>query len=145
VLDESKRQRILAMVGNGSSRRMAARAVGCAPSTLSRAVARDREFAARLAQVEQSAETEALLTIRRAARQEKYWRAAAWLLERRNPEDFASHPPATYTAAQVAQMLVQAGVLLAAELPEEQLRRAIETLGRVMAEFQADPLQRNTE
>jgi len=36
LLDESKRRVIIALVTNGSSRRVAARYVGCAPSTITR-------------------------------------------------------------------------------------------------------------
>jgi IS30 family transposase len=34
VLDEGKRMKIVALLSNGSSRRTAARIVGCAPSTV---------------------------------------------------------------------------------------------------------------
>jgi hypothetical protein len=85
VLDETKRRMIIALLMNGSSRRMAAGFVGCAPSTITRTAARDAEFAAQLARAEGNAETEALSLIRKAAHKERYWRAAAWLLERKNP------------------------------------------------------------
>ncbi len=49
VLDETKRKTIIALLANGSSRRMAAGYVGCAPSTITRTAARDPEFAAQLA------------------------------------------------------------------------------------------------
>ena len=83
VLDETKRRMIIALLMNGSSRRMAAGFVGCAPSTITRTAARDPEFAAQLARAEGNAETEALSLIRKAAHKERYWQAAAWLLERR--------------------------------------------------------------
>jgi len=43
VLDAAKRQKILALVANGSSRRTAARYVGCEPSTIGRTAMRDPE------------------------------------------------------------------------------------------------------
>ena len=49
VLDEKKRAKIIALVANGSSRRMAARYVACAPSTITRTAMRDPDFAAQLA------------------------------------------------------------------------------------------------
>ncbi len=89
VLDEDKRRTVIAMVANGSSRRMAAAYIGCAPSTITRTAARDPEFAAQLGRAECNVETEALALIRKAARNECHWRAAAWILERKNPIDFA--------------------------------------------------------
>jgi IS30 family transposase len=43
VLDETKRLKIIAIVSNGSSRRTAARYVGCSPSTITRTAARHPE------------------------------------------------------------------------------------------------------
>ena len=45
-LDEAKRRKIIALLANGSSRRVAARVVGCAHSTITRTAERDPEFAA---------------------------------------------------------------------------------------------------
>ncbi len=42
--DERKRQKVLALLANGSSRRMAARFVGVAASTITRAGVRDPEY-----------------------------------------------------------------------------------------------------
>ena len=56
MLDESNRRTIIALITNGSSRRVAARYVGCAHTTITRTAARDPEFAAQLARAEHSAE-----------------------------------------------------------------------------------------
>ncbi len=93
--DERKRQKVLALLANGSSRRMAARYFGVAASTITRAGVRDPDFGRQLAEAEQSSEIEILRAIRGAARKAGYWRAGAWLLERRNPDDFAPAPPAS--------------------------------------------------
>ena len=85
VLDEHKRWKIIALLANGSSRRMAARYVGCAASTITRTAARDPSFAEQVAQAEARTEMDALRAIRIAAQNKRHWRAAAWLLERRNP------------------------------------------------------------
>jgi len=107
VLDETKRRTIIALLANGSSRRMAAGYVGCAPSTLTRTAARDPEFAAQLARAEGNAETEALSFLRQAARKERYWRAAAWLLERKNPDDFAPRKPDVLTEEQLRRIIAR--------------------------------------
>ncbi len=105
VLDDEKRTAIVTMLAAGCSRRMAARHVQCDPSTITRTAARDADFAAQLAEAQAGADMKALRLIDRATDQEKYWRAAAWLLERRNPEEFARRPPDTFTAEQVADVL----------------------------------------
>ena len=46
ILTAEKRRTILAMLANGSSRRIAAQYADCSPSTIYRAVERDPEFAA---------------------------------------------------------------------------------------------------
>jgi hypothetical protein len=136
ILDENKRRTIVSLVTNGSSRRVAARFVGCAPSTITRTVARFPEFAERLIRAEQAAEVTLLKRVQTAAEQDKYWRAAAWLLERRNPEDFAARPPRSFTTDQVAQILGQLVEVLRNELPAETCRHALEKLDGLLAEFE---------
>jgi len=87
ILDEIAKIKVLGLLELGHSRRAAARLLGCAANTITRAAARDPEFFAKLADAESQADSEALKLIRQTARQERYWRAAAWVLERRNPED----------------------------------------------------------
>jgi hypothetical protein len=128
VLDQIKRQKILAILANGSSRRVAAQYVGVATSTVIRTAQRDPDFAAELARAEQNAEIDALHFLRRAARKDRYWRAAAWLLERRNPEDFAPRPLRLFTEEQVRQLFVVVGRPFAEEMPEENFARAMQRL-----------------
>ena len=104
ILTPEKRRTILALLANGSSRRIAAEFADCSPSTIYRATQRDPEFAAAVATAENNIEVELLRQLRKAARTDRYWRAAAWLLERRNPRDFAQRPPIVLTDQQVVQM-----------------------------------------
>ena len=126
VLDAEKRQTIAAMLSLGNSRRRAATAVGCAPSTITRTAAQDADFAARLVRAERAVEIEALLAIREAVKDPRHWRAAAWLLERKNPDDLVHHPPKTLTLAEVHQAMSALCDALARDLPEENYRRAKE-------------------
>jgi hypothetical protein len=105
VLDDAKRTAIVTMLRGGCSRRMAARHVECDPSTITRTAARDPAFAAQLAEAQAGADLKALRLIDQATNQEKYWRAAAWMLERRNPEEYGRRAPETFTAEQVADVL----------------------------------------
>jgi hypothetical protein len=134
VLDETKRLKIIAIVSNGSSRRTAARYVGCSPGTITRTAARHPEFGVQLARAEESLEIETLKSLRKAAEDPRYWRAAAWLLERQNPQDFAlkiTRPLDRQIAQLVAQIAAAVGL-------EEGKRRCAEA---VVVEVGDDRLQ----
>ncbi|MBN2580483.1 MAG: hypothetical protein JXB10_15975 [Pirellulales bacterium] len=135
VLDDAKRRVIISMLSNGSSRRITARYVGCAQSTITRTAARDPAFAAQIAAAEHQAEIEILRALRAAARNERYWRAGAWLLERRNPEDFAARSPQVFTVDQIMQMISLLGEILYAEIPAENADRAIQKVEQFLREF----------
>ena len=91
-------------------------------STITRTAARDPAFAAQLVQAEQSAEIHLLRSVQAAAKEMKYWRAAAWLLERRNPEDFGLRPPQLFTSRQVVELFARVAEILRGDLPEENCR-----------------------
>jgi hypothetical protein len=105
-LDEERRRMIIALLANGSSRRAAAAMVGCAPSTITRAAARDRQFARQLVEAERNVEVEALRRVREASKHPRHWRAAAWMLGRREPGAMqqmaqwsAKHPLSAHSGA----------------------------------------------
>jgi IS30 family transposase len=139
MLDAAKRERIIALVANGSSRRIAARLVGCSPSTITRTAARDAVFADALARAEEAVEVDSLRAIRRAAQTDRYWRAAAWLLERRNPEDYARRGPRLYSAAQVADMFAEALATLSPQMAETPRLQAMQKLSTLLLEFDGPP------
>ncbi len=128
MLDQAKRQKIIALLANGSSRRMAARYVRCSPSTIARTAAADQVFADQLAAAESSAEIDALRAVRAAFRKDRYWRAAAWLLERKNPEDFARRSPTIFTGEEVCQVISLIVEILNKDIPEENCQRALQKL-----------------
>ncbi len=107
VLDGIKRAKILALLTMGCSRRMAAKQAGCAASTITRTAERDEEFHNQIAEAEAQADVRALRLISRTAQQERYWRVAAWLLERRNPEEYGRRAPHTFTGTQVEELLIR--------------------------------------
>ncbi len=131
VLDETKRKTIIALLANGSSRRVAARYVGCSALTIARTAERDPDFAAEIDRAQQNAEIEALRYIRSAARKDRYWRAAAWILERRNPDEFAPRPPKLLTYEHLAEMLVIASRPFVEQMSDndyEQFMQSLEEL-----------------
>ena len=93
ALDDDNKAMVTVLVGPGASRREAVSLVKCNYTTIGRTAARDPAFAAKLPQVEAAAHLAAGDMIRRAASDPKYWRAAAGMLERRNPEDYARRDP----------------------------------------------------
>ena len=137
VLDEAKRNQILSLMAHGASRRVAARIVGCTPSTITRTGDRDPEFGTQLAHAAAGAEVEAIRCLRNAMKEPKYWRAAAWLLERKNPRDFGLRPLGTFTGQQLAELLLDINRVLWEDLPEEYCQRALRKLEQVQAELQA--------
>jgi hypothetical protein len=138
VLDEARRRTIIALVSNGSSRRMAAAYVGCSPSTITRTAARDPEFAARLARAEGNAETEALALIRKAARKERYWRAAAWILERKNPADFGPCKRDVVTEDRLRRVLGSLATLVVKDISDEKFEHVLWRLDQIRLDEEED-------
>ena len=132
VRDPIKRAQIPALLKLGCSRRMAAKQVGCAASTITRTADRDERFHDQLAEAQ--ADVRALRLIRHAADQEKYWRVAAWLLERRNPDEYGRRAPFTFTGRQVTALLERAFAGIAADLPKKKLEQIAETFDDLIAD-----------
>jgi hypothetical protein len=87
ALDEMKCREICALISAGCGMTDAARYVGCAVCTIRREALRNPQFSDALQRAYLAAELSPLHDIRAAGK--KYWRAAAWLLERTNPQRFA--------------------------------------------------------
>jgi hypothetical protein len=100
ALDAAKQREICLLISAGCSREEAARYMGCGRATIFRAARRDPAFAHALEQAEISRQYSQLQNVRRAAGHS--WRAAAWLLERFNPNRFDRARGARYTSDQVA-------------------------------------------
>jgi hypothetical protein len=135
LLSVEERGQVIAVLRNGSTRRIAARVVGCAPAVITRTAEHDPAFARDMARAEHSVEVDLLKSLRHASHDEKYWRAAAWTLERKNPEDFGLRRPSTVTvqAAQALfrQLMVSVRGILPAELRLLLFQRFGELIGRL--------------
>jgi hypothetical protein len=86
-LDEIKCREICALVAAGCALRQAARYVQCSPSTIHREAQRDPQFLEALRRAEMAAQLSPLHAMQQAVA--THWRAAAWYLERTDPERFA--------------------------------------------------------
>jgi hypothetical protein len=91
ALDEIKRREIIATINAGCGIETAARYAGVSPRTVLRELRRNKEFWDRYRKAELNSRIQPLDTMNRAVKES--WRAAAWMLERKSPRDFAKvHP-----------------------------------------------------
>jgi hypothetical protein len=142
MLTEAQRHELVALLAAGHSRRAAARLVGCARSTLYRMEARDPEFAQRVARAEGPGESPQKKQDPRkifpTLHQPSNWRAAAWVLERLNPEDFG--PPRN---ASNFDLLVEADIfrgfveLVRDEIPRDTCCLLVRQINQLLAQYDA--------
>lgn len=125
ILDTIKKREILAILAVGCPRCVAARYVGCSPSTIQNTAAREPQFAADLERVEARAELGYMQQIKQAVHLEKYWRAATWALERRNPQEYGMRRPEVLTLEQVRQLLGRFTEIVVTEVPVSRYRQNI--------------------
>ena len=142
MLTEAQRHELVALLAAGHSRRAAARLVGCARSTIYRMEARDPEFAERVARAEGPGENPQKKQDPRkifpTLHQPSNWRAAAWVLERLNPEDFG--PPRN---ASNFDLLVEADIfrsfveLVRDEIPRDTCCLLVRQINQLLAQYDA--------
>jgi truncated hemoglobin YjbI len=125
VLDDAKKGEICAILAVGCSRATAARYVGCHPDTIRKTAQRDEEFATALERAESKHEVKNLAFIDQAAKEGKYWRAAAWALERKYPGRYGARRPDLFTAEQMAHALRQFADVILEEVPDAKRREKI--------------------
>lgn len=86
ALDETKRREICALVAAGAGIQRAAQYVGCSHSTICREARQDVEFREQLRRAKATTQLGPLQAMRQAV--QTNWRAAAWMLERSDPDQF---------------------------------------------------------
>ncbi len=125
ILDEVKRSEVLAILSVGCSRSVAARYVGCSSGAIADTARRDPAFDKALRRKEQSFEVVCLQSIRNASREQRYWRAAVWALERMSPEKYARRGPDVITLDQIRDLLKQFGEIVVEEIPVARYRKRV--------------------
>ncbi len=128
ALDGTKKAQILAIVALGGTRAMAARFVGCTARTIRNEAQRDPEFAAALAKAADAPELSYLQSIRKAAQETRYWRAAAWALERTRPQRYGPRRPDTITFAQMRRFINELVAIVTDEVPARYRKRILQRL-----------------
>lgn len=63
--------------------------------------------------------------IQDAAKKSQYWRAAAWALERRCPDDYGPRRAGTLTFDQVRNLLTQVAEIVIQEIPAASQRKKV--------------------
>jgi hypothetical protein len=127
ALDDTKRREICALISAGSGVERAASYVGCSTSTIHREAARNAGFDEQLRRAELAAELEPLQLLRKKAN--THWRAAAWLLERFNPERFVKPQPMRVPRDEVVEILNRLAAMIIDSIPDVQMQ------GEVMLKF----------
>ena len=134
ALDEVKKSIVIRILRKGHSRRRAAEFVGCSPATIRRAALRDAAFSESIAKAESESELLCLNSVKEAGMEKRYWRAAAWVLERRYPEDYAARQPGTVPISQLPELMQEIADLLMDETMDlavrQRIRRRVTALGR---------------
>ena len=125
ILDETQRNAIIAIITVGCTRYTAARYAGCLPMDIRREIGRNKEFAQQVAKAEEAAEVYYMQRIKDAAKKEQYWRAAAWVLERRCPNRYAARGAHTVTFDQLARLMTQIGEIVGGEIKDAETRTKI--------------------
>jgi hypothetical protein len=136
-LDNEKRREICAILAVGCTRTIAARYVGCHVKTIRNTARRDAEFARAIEQAETKHEIMHLTHINKAAGEGRFWRAAAWALERRYPDRYARRRPHTITIEQMSHALDQfAGVVFEEVTDPEHRQRILQPIEELTAQLQ---------
>jgi hypothetical protein len=125
VLDEIKQGEIVAIISMGCSRRTAARYVGCDPKTIQNTAERNGKFAEKLDHAQGQAVVFHVKNINSAAKKAQYWRAAAWALERINPEEYAAPHPNTITIEQASRLIDCIAQIVIEAVPVDAYRKSI--------------------
>jgi len=114
LLDDTKKREVCALVSAGCSLDFAARYVSCTAKTIRREEEHDEAFGLRLRNAQLSARLAPLEALRGKAK--THWRAAAWLLERIDPEQFAKVDQKYYRPEEVIDLLENIGTALEDQL-----------------------------
>jgi IS30 family transposase len=134
ALDEVKRREVCALVSAGCGIPRAAEYVGCNASTIRREALRNADFHEDLRRAELASELEPLRLLRQKAN--THWRAAAWLLERFNPDRYARQRAEHLTLDQVYAVIENFVDLVVEEIPDEELQRKVfQSIGAGLKKF----------
>ncbi|MEZ6069380.1 MAG: hypothetical protein R3C10_03705 [Pirellulales bacterium] len=131
ALDDVKKKEICAILSVGCSRRTAAAYVGCAVSTIARTAEYDPSFDAELRHAESRCEVWHMKNINSAS--EKNWRASAWALERKFPDEYGQRRVGDLSGEQVAQAMAEFATIVSEEITDADQREGLVRRLRALA------------
>lgn len=119
LLDLDQQRDVCAILVVGGSRQAAAAYVGCRVEAIEQTAGALPAFAARLARAEQQHELNQLQNVQSAAKNDRYWRAAAWVLERLYPHRYGPRRPRSMPLDEVVKLLGDFADAVLVEVPAE--------------------------
>ena len=122
-LDAQKQTEICAMISVGCSVRTTAKMVGCSSQAIHKLANKDPAFEQRIRRAYMMSEFTPLNTIFVASR--THWRAAAWLLERLNRQEFGRRSPEMVTPQELKQVIFRFGDELMSVIPDPETRQRV--------------------
>jgi IS30 family transposase len=124
-LTQQERNEVLGLLSLGCSRTTAAKSIHRSPVTLREDILAHPKFAEEVAKAESGTEVFYLSKIRKAATKEQYWRAAAWVLERRLPERYGIKKAKALTSEQVQKFMTACLQIITEEITDEEQKEKI--------------------
>ena len=126
TLTSEERRDVLAILSLGCDEKLAAAYVGRPVECLAATARRYKGFGQDLERAKTKAHVDLIANIRDASRNERFWRAAAWALERLDPQRYG--PERLKPTADVSRyrpMVESLVEILLEEIPEPDRRKAI--------------------
>jgi hypothetical protein len=136
ILDDGKQREVCALVSAGCSLQAAASYVECATNTIRREAARNPDFGRRFREAQLQAQLRPLQAMRKAAN--SHWRAAAWMLERGDPDHFARRPAPAFRPKQAQALRHDIAAILEAEIDNPSLLRRIKKQIQLLLRYSID-------
>lgn len=141
LLDEQKQQDLCRLILGGFTLDAAARHVGCSVLTVRREARRNPQFGGRLQQAKFVQESNPVGTLRDAASRD--WRAAAWLLERTQPQHYARRAANSFSPQEVAELLDRVCEVIGQETNDSNFSARIKRRALAMARSRLTHQQNN--
>jgi hypothetical protein len=136
TLDDAKRREVCALMSAGCSLKVAAQYVNCAPNTIRREVEHNADFGQRFRDARLQAQLSPLSAMRKAAAD--HWRAAAWMLERTDPEHFGRRPAPAFRPKQAKTLKSDILDILKAEIENPFLLNRLTNQIQQLMEYSID-------
>ena len=136
ILDEGKQREVCALVSAGCSLQAAASYVECATNTIRREANRNPDFGRRFREARLQAQLSPLQAMRKAAA--SHWRAAAWMLERGDPDHFARRPAPAFRPKQAQALRDDIAAILSTEIDNPFLLRRVKKQIEHLIEYSID-------